>query len=108
MFQVNYLDSFVVPRQNKRVSSLLFFLLGLTPSFIAARVLGFRKFAKKNKRLLAVYFDSEQSVNFNLSKFVHCDEIKESHNYVRVFLAFLTEFLRFLIFVYLTVRDTEQ
>ena len=50
----NYLDSFVVPRQNKRVSSLLFFLLGLTPSFIAARVLGFRKFAKKNKRLLAV------------------------------------------------------
>ena len=44
---INYLDSFVVPRQNKRVSSLLFLLVELTPSFIAARgfaarVLGFR------------------------------------------------------------------
>ena len=29
-------------------------LLGLTPSFIAARVLRFRKFVEKNKRLLAV------------------------------------------------------
>ena len=37
------------------VSSLLFFLLGLTPSFIAAWVFWCSNFAKKNKRLLAVY-----------------------------------------------------
>ena len=40
----------------------------------------------KDKRLLAVYFASEQSMNFNLSKFVYCDGIKVLHNYVRVFL----------------------
>ena len=59
---MNYLDSFVVPR--KRVSSLLFFLLWLMLSFFVAWLaalplacFGFAcsNFAKKNKRLLAVY-----------------------------------------------------
>ena len=57
--KLNYLDSFVFPRQNKRVSSLLFFLLRLTPLFLAQAAsplacFACSNFAKKNKRLLAV------------------------------------------------------
>ena len=67
-------------RQNKRVSSLLFFLLGLTPSFLAQAAsplasLGFAcgNFAKKNKRLLTVY----ASVTFKMASKVVVDFITE-------------------------------
>ena len=80
-------------RQNKRVSSLLFFLLGLMPSFLAQAAsplasLGFAcsNFAKKNKRLFAVQFRIRtfpfRSYSFGIetvNTFIHSRSSLENH-----------------------------